>query len=418
METTFEGAPLAREDAARLWMDTRENPMIVTAVLELDGELELDELAELVERRLLGRASRFASRVATCGGLLHDRAVWASASSRGRDYVSVVRRGVGRTLEEVVAEVGRTLDPRRSAWHTWLVGDDARPAGSALVVRAHHVLADGAGLLAVLAAFSDEGPAPRSARSPLPSPSGRARVSFGRAALSTARAFGRLALPGAQPPAPLARAPGGPKRYAWTNALDVEAVRRASHALGGHVNDLVLGALAGALRRWLARRSPPPRAPLRVLVPVAMPHADGALGNHYASTFVELPVHLEDGIERVRAARAAMAEARAGVALGRTLVGAAGALGASVERAGVHALSRRVAVVASNLVGPSSRVHLGGREIRSIVYAAPAPGRVAVSVSAFGYAGGLTLTVASDVRAMPCPRELASDIERELASLV
>ena len=47
---------LSHADAARLWMSSRDNPMVVTAVLPLDGALDLATLRALLDERLAVRA--------------------------------------------------------------------------------------------------------------------------------------------------------------------------------------------------------------------------------------------------------------------------------------------------------------------------------------------------------------------------
>jgi WS/DGAT/MGAT family acyltransferase len=220
------------------------------------------------------------------------------------------------------------------------------------------------------------------------------------------------------PPA-LAGRLGTKKQLAWSAPIPLDGVRRAAHAVDARVNDVVLAAFAGALRTWLARRGSLTTGPLHALVPVTLPGDGATLGNHYVSVFVPLPVHVAFRTERLRLVAQAMREARAGsdVSLARSLVGIAGALGGRLERAGVRLLSRKASVVVSNVPGPPARLHLGGREIRSIVFASPAPGAIALSASVFSYAGELRLTIAADARLVRDAATLSHAFEEEVAAL-
>lgn len=396
------GTPLDPEDAARLWMDTPANPMIVTALLRLDGPLDFGAFTALAEARALGR-DRLRARVGPRLPLARPR--WRDDPRASiADHVDHVRLPGGsgdEALARVVSQLASTpLDRARPLWRMWLV--DEGDERSSIVVRIHHVIADGIALLGVLHGFSDEGasvttPSRGSPHGSAPRATASHRVaSFARAA--------RLAARRSDTPAALAGTPRGEKSLAWSTAFDVLAVRDAAHHAGAHVNDVVLAALAGALRVLVASGdAPPPRDAVHALVPVALPHHEGALENRYASMFVPLPIDVAGPVERVLAARASMNEARAhaGVEVGRSLVSAAFALGAHIEHVGVRLLSHKASLVASNVAGPTMPMHVGGRRITSIAFASPACGTIALSASAFSYAGELRVTIATDTAVMP-----------------
>ena len=427
--TRWLGAPLDPEDAARLWMDTPANPMIVTALLRLDGRLDFATFTELAAARALTR-DRLRARIVPLSPILRF------ARPRWRDdrhieiarHVDHVRLPPGSGEEELALAVSRIasepLDRTRPLWRMWLIDGGRGP--SSIAVRIHHVIADGVALLGILYGFSDEGagvtlparPTPTRARTP------RDR-SFSREGLAH-RASGlvrmaRLAGRPADTRAALTGRPHGEKALAWSTAFDVESVRGAAHRAGAHVNDVVLGALAGAVRMLVVTRGEhPPREQVHALVPVALPHQDGALGNRYASMFVRLPIEVADPIARVTAARAAMqaARAQAGVEVGRSLVSAAYALGAHIEHVGVRLLSHKASLVVSNVAGPTEPLHVGGRRLTSIAFASPTCGSLALSASAFSYAGALRVTIATDTAVMPDPWPFARLFEEEMRKTI
>ncbi len=405
---------LDREDAARLFMSTRANPMVVTAVLELDGRLPEVELREIVRDRLLVH-DRFHERIEV--PLLPLR------SPRWRDdvhfdldrHVSRTALGQGEELAHVVSELAsRPVDPRRPRWRLWLI--DRPDAGSALVLRVHHAIADGVALLGVLFGVSDEGDG---AWSPTVTPVSRTRALEEGDLVARARSLARTVARRADAPPALAGRLGTRKRIAWTGPIELSRVKQAAHAAGARVNDVVLAALAGALRLWLARHASLTAQPIHALVPVTLPGDGAALGNHYASVFVPLPVHVASRLERIHEVEAVMRDARAhgDLSLGRTFVGVGGALGGRLEQAGVRFFSRKASIVASNVPGPPTKLHLGGHTIESIVFASPAPGAIALSASAFSYAGALRLTISADAHLVHDARSIAHDFEVEVAAI-
>jgi diacylglycerol O-acyltransferase len=407
------GTPLDREDAARLFMGTRANPMVVTAVLELDGRLTEDELRDVIRDRLVVH-ERFRDRIDVPALPLRPPR-WREDTrfDLGR-HVSRVALAKGDDLAHLASELAsEPLDPRHPRWKLWLV--DLPDDRSALVLRIHHAIADGVALLGVLFGVSDEGAGSWTPTVTPPRPATGTRGDVAARVRSLASMLAR----GADAPRALAGRLGTRKRLAWSGPLELQRVRAAGHAVGARVNDVVLACLSGALRLWLADHGSLTAAPIHALVPVTLPGDGASLGNHYVSLFVPLPVHVASRAERVRVVSRAMEEARAhgGLSLGRALVGVAGALGGRLEHAGVRYFSRKASIVASNVPGPPTTLHLAGRAITSIVFASPAPGSVALSASVFSYAGSLRLTISADARLVPDARVIARTFEEELHAL-
>jgi diacylglycerol O-acyltransferase len=181
--------------------------------------------------------------------------------------------GDERALLEVAAAVtGEPLPRSRPLWSaTFVTGLAGGSTG--LVIVMNHVLADGIGGLAVLAQLVDEIPGlppgtPQAAGFPVPAPSARTLAAdawAGRARRLThpARSLrtiqqGLAELGGAPPPCTLPptslNRPTGPQRHLDVVAADLAAIRDLGHAHGGTVNDVILAAIAGALRALLASR--------------------------------------------------------------------------------------------------------------------------------------------------------------------
>lgn len=406
-------------DAARLRMDARGNPMVVTAALSLDAPLAFDDLVELVDAKLLAHA-RFRQRVAAPLAGVGPPA-WADDPEfdprAHLSHVAVPSPGGERELFELLGELAsQPLDPARPLWHVHLV--DGHEGGSVVVARVHHAIADGGALVRLVTSLADESPAatPRAAgRSDAPR--------SGRAGLAARAARLRDALR-REPRTSIGRASSSRKTVAFTRPLPLDALRAVGRFVGGHANDALLASIAGGVRaHLLGHGDPEPLPRLRALVPVALDagtRAGVSLGNHYASVLVALPLDVGSSRERLAATHASMSDARARASTSRAAIAALGLLGgvaAPLERGMVDVLSRRASLTFSNVVGPSAPIALANRRVRGAFVLAPAAGGIALSLTSFGYAGAVRVGLAADAHAVDDPAWLALAIEREFDAL-
>lgn len=101
------------------------------------------------------------------------------------------------------------------------------------------------------------------------------------------------------------------RRFAYRSA-DLQQVKDIKAALGLTVNDVVMAVCAGALRRYLETHDALPEDPLVSMVPVSIRTGEEAdrWTNRVSAIFAGLPTDVADPIQRVRAARAAMLDAK------------------------------------------------------------------------------------------------------------
>lgn len=405
-------------------MGVPENPMIITAVLTLAAPMSFDATLELVRDRLL-RHERFKQRVREARlGLGTPR--WEEDPRF--DVRAHVRRvqlpppGDARALESLVSELmSAPLDQTRSPWEMHLV--DGFEGGSALVVRIHHVLADGALLVRILGELSDENEnarAPTSSGKLTSAAHAQRRASFserGRRVLGGVLSAARLVLAHGEPRTALSGKLGVRKHALYSSRLSLEALKTAAHAHDATLTAAFLATIAGALRERISSQD---GLVLHALVPVALGgDPDNEASNHYASVFVPLPVGERDPLERVRKVHAALLakRQRRSVSRGMRLASAAGAATKSIERLGVALFSRKASIIASVVRGPSSTVSLAGVRVTDIVVWAPPPGSIALAVTLMSYAGRVRIGLSADARVVLQPRAILETIERGLARL-
>ena len=276
--------PLSYADYALVRFDTPENWMIITALLTFDGRLELDELSAIVERFMLPQR-RFRQRLAP-PRLPGGRPYWEDDQSfKLSRHITPIRTTLSadpRLLEDLASRLMSVgLDFYRPPWQFYLV--ERYGTGSALLMRFHHSLADGASLVKMLFSLTrpqpidifETDPVTPSVQPDMPfSPNGtepgirQVLGRLGRSGLSllvdderrqeTLRWGGDLfsavaELFTSQPDSSSALRGkiGEAKRLTWSAPVPLETLRRIGEVYYCTINDVLLSAMTGALRRYL-----------------------------------------------------------------------------------------------------------------------------------------------------------------------
>jgi diacylglycerol O-acyltransferase len=195
----------------------------------------------------------------------------------------------------------------------------------------------------------------------------------------------------------------------------VEEVRTIRHGLGGSFNDVVLAAITGAFRDLLLSRGESVDRSVRTLVPVSVRTrdasgraiGDGTLANRVSAMFADLPVGVEDPVERLAAVTAQMdhlkssheaVAAQALTSLGGFAPPAVLALGARV--AGKTA-QRNLNTVTTNVPGPQQTLYVLGRQMLKAFPYVPLGGQVRLGVAIFSYDGQVNFGVTGDYDSVP-----------------
>jgi diacylglycerol O-acyltransferase / wax synthase len=346
-----------------------------------------------------------------------------------------LRRLVGRVMSQ-------KLDRGKALWEIWMVEglDDGKWS---LVSKVHHCLVDGvsgAELLAVILDLSPEVPAPvDDGWRPAPEPSALdltrdAAIRFAtspyeqvRAATSLLRrpqrlldsakevAKGSVALSHIVRPTPPTslNGPISPhRRYEWTTARlsDVKAIR-AAH--GGTVNDIVLALVTRGFRNLLLSRGEDPDGRvIRTLVPVSVrprgadgtAAGDGTMQNKVSAMFAELPVGLDDPVERLHAIRDQLTDLKQSkqALAGEALTSASGFAPATLLTLGTRVATRaarrmgNLDTVTTNVPGPQFPLYSCGRRLLRALPYVPLAAPLRVGVAIFSYDGELTFGVTGD----------------------
>jgi WS/DGAT/MGAT family acyltransferase len=302
----------------------------------------------------------------------------------------------GSDFGAIVDQVMSTpLQHDRPMWELW-VGDRLDDGKLGIVGKAHHCMVDGLAAVEIATLLLDATPqahpvgqelwrprrrpsqmsmlaelvrggmsealglalAPtRAIRSPLESLA-RLRSEAARAS----RALGHLLEPAASSSF---NQPISPDRHLATLSRPLDDLKQISRRHGATVNDVVLAASAGALRRLSAEREEMP-CELKTMVPVNVrPRSgNGLLGNGISFVFIDLPCSEPSALRRLQAVQLRMGqrklsgEPEGGASILRAIEHTPPPIQAAVSR--MAATSRAFNLTISNIPGPSEQLYMLG----------------------------------------------------------
>ena len=209
------------------------------------------------------------------------------------------------------------------------------------------------------------------------------------------------------------------KRAAWSGAIPLADVKLIKNNLGGTVNDVLVTAVAGGLRRYLLGKGDnPDELEIRAAVPVNLrgEEDNGKLGNKFGLVFVGLPISIEEPLMRLSEVRRRMGDlkrsAEAPVTLG--ILGMMGVGTDAFREFVVNTLEPKATIVLTNVPGPPIPLYLAGEKISEMMFWVPQAGRLSVGISILSYAGNVFLGVATDAGLVPDPEVILAGIYEEL----
>lgn len=335
----------------------------------------------------------------------------------------------------------RRLDRSRPLWEMWfLPGLPEKRVG--MFVRTHHSIADGIAGVATLGTFLDVTPdaivAPVQQWTAASGPTeaelladnrrrhlrelGSALAMFAhpvntiRQVVAAWPAMRELLAEEELPATSLDRLVGPGRALALIRS-SLDRVKEVAHTYDAKVNDVLLSAIAGGLRRLLSSRGEPVEGVvLRVYVPVSLRHGQytGARGNQIAQMVVPLPIGVTDPVRRLQeiAAETARRKARSRPSLGK--MPHRGVLG----RTFLKLINRqRVNVTTADLPGPPIPLYFAGAPVLEVLPLLPLIGKVSLGVGAMSYAGQFSITAVADRDGYPDIDVFAASVRDELQAL-
>jgi WS/DGAT/MGAT family acyltransferase len=454
--------PLSAVDSAWLHMEDPTNLMMVTGVALLAGPIDYERYRGTLAARLL-TFDRFKMRVVESRAPLGGPH-WEEDPHFDLDAhihrVALPSPGDMAALQDFLSDLASTpLDFSKPLWQVHLVENVL--GGSAMVLRFHHCIGDGTAMNAVMYRLMD--PAPDTPTT-LPNASEKhadngvgaldallrpARAALGTTikvvdtvwkegaeslahpthlldltgtALATAEMLGRALLMPPDTATLFKGALGVRKRVAWSRRVPLDQVKRIGKATDAKVNDVLLAAVAGALRAYLVERGTDVAGlEIRAVVPVDLRPPERALdlGNEFGLTFLALPLGLADPLKRVAEIRHRMNEIKRSpeslVFFG--LLNIFGMTPAQVEEPVVKLFGSKATAVMTNVAGPREALYMAGSRITDMMFWVPQSGRLGMGVSILSYNGGVMLGVITDAGLVPDPQAITAGFEEEFGRI-
>ncbi|SEQ70687.1 wax ester/triacylglycerol synthase family O-acyltransferase [Microlunatus flavus] len=462
-------------EVSLLALDTAHIPEHVGTVAVLQpgpadaGGLDLDRVLALVANRV-AYTPRYRQRVVAVPGRL-AAPVWVDDDDFDLSFhvrpSALPRPGTPAQLREhVAALLSRRLDRSRPLWELYVV-EGLEGGRVALVEKVHLALVDGGDTVDLAQVLLDSEPTsdvvePATWHPALePSPTDLVVGALWESAQDPVRAVDNLrglvtgtlgvalavgevlggtigaslgtlaedALRGGRPPAgsPLAGPVSQHRRFATARLplADLQAV----HAAHGHtVNDVVLAALAGALRAWLLTRGQlRARTTLRALVPMSVLEDEGgssSLGVQVAPHLQDLPVGEANALMRLhQVAYGSKAHRSSGRAVdARTLTDIAGFAPATLHALGVRVAAETVRrphdLLITNVPGPQVPLFAGEARLEATYPVVPlGPGHL-LAIGVTSYDGDVYVGLTADRAAVADLDVLVQCLEDAVDELV
>jgi diacylglycerol O-acyltransferase / wax synthase len=389
------------------------------------------------------------------------RPVWVDDPHFVLDYhvrhTAMPQPGGAEQLRNLVGRVmSQQLDRNKPLWELW-IAEGLTDGRWVMISKTHHCMVDGVSssdLLSVLMDDTREGgaaPPDRWRPEPEPNPAQLVAESLAERAASPYEGF-RTVMAAARGPRRLARnlvqgvldvsqtrsvllpadevslnGPIGPhRRWDWARGrlADVKTIREA---FGGTVNDVVLTVITAGFRELLLGRGVEVEGrTVRTLVPVSVRKGSerGEYNNRVSAMFAELPVGIDDALERLDSVHRQMEDLKqsrqaVGAEVLTSMTGFAPALLLALGgRLAPRVPQRNLNTVTTNVPGPQHPLYLAGRRLLEVFPYVPLANRIRVGLAIYSYDGGLNFGITGDYDTAPDIGHLAQGIEEGLDELV
>lgn len=456
--------PIGPVDTIWLNMDRPNNLMVVETLMFFEDAVDWRRLQAVLRERLIRSFRVFRQRPvapAVPWGVPHWEDDPDFALERHLNRVRLAAPGDDDALRRYVeGRLCRPLDRTRPLWEATLI--EGYGSGAAMYSRFHHAMGDGIALTHVLMSLTDATEdADLAVAVPVAASGNRPGGLLGSAvravgavenlagsAMSGASAF-VTALPGwanparagevlaqawraagvanklvltRNPPTVLAGEPGVHKTVVWSHPLPLADVKQVGRLAGATVNDVLVSALAGAIRTYLVDHDGTASdlatmVPVNVRPPGRTPPGD--LGNRFALVLVKLPSGEGAPLARLAETKRRMDAIKHSpeVAMTFGVITTIGRTAKEVERVLVDFFAGKAIGVMTNVAGPTAPRYLAGTKINGVLAWAPISGRQTVGVCIFTYNGTVRVGFKVDTNTVRHPDKLVTAFEEHLDAL-
>jgi WS/DGAT/MGAT family acyltransferase len=471
---------LSSGDALFLYFEREGQPVNVASVSVFEGTIPLELCTEYIESKL-PLIPRYRQRVVFPPFNL-DLPGWEydpKFDIRNHVREITLKRGTESEFKAVAAQIlSSALNRERPLWELTLIrGLKGNRTGA--ILRMHHCLADGISGVGVLNVLMDTSPffppLPKDKPPCPPPPAGSGVSSRDGLILSSLSAIQRILSASAEVldvakhvvaavenPSPASQAPDesgeqkeartrvleevkrllpeaitladrlpfnvvcrGPQKFGWAE-IPLAEIKAVKQACGVTVNDVVLAAVTGAIRRYAElHRVRLKGRQLRIVVPVNVRGEESAsdLGNRITFLPISIPLDIADPRELIEAAHEAVEygrKARLGemVGLFGTLLGTIppalqAVLGPLVSQLPINLCN----LICTNVPGPKVPLYLCGHKLLSFYPYVPIGGEMGMNCAILTYNGTAYFGFTGDAHAIPDLAQLEKLLRLSFASL-
>ncbi|MEZ5186444.1 MAG: wax ester/triacylglycerol synthase family O-acyltransferase [Candidatus Nanopelagicales bacterium] len=431
-------------DTTFLLLERDGQPMHIGGLMVFEGPAPTyEQLCEYLDSRL-DQVPRYRQKIQSVP--LHiGQPVWVDDDNFELEFhvrhTAVPKPGKAEQLERLASRLlSQRVDLERPLWEIWLVEGLANRRW-ALINKAHHAMIDGLSGHDIMEVILDPDPDgrdnPPSSWAPEPSPGTVGLVtdamidSVRRPGEHLGRIVSRVANPRELAEHVAIRTVGsksvggrllstestlggpiGPhRRWGWVEG-DLATIKAVKNAFGGTVNDVILTAVTGGFRALLESREIDTR-PLQIqsMIPVSTrAPGDTSGGNEVSAMFAQLPIGVEDPVDRLHAMTRQMDRVkRSGAPLTvDSIIGLADfvppMLFAAAGRVAGQINLRAFDTVTTNVPGPQNPLYLLGRQLSTLIPFVPLGPGIRISTAIVSYNGTINFGVTADydtVRDLP-----------------
>jgi len=216
--------------------------------------------------------------------------------------------------------------------------------------------------------------------------------------------------------------PGQRKAVAWSHAYPLDEVRSVARRYHATLNDVLVAALAGAVRAYLAGRGDVVDQ-VTWMVPVNLEPFSADLpedlGNHFALVMLDMPLVGSSPRERILEQRHRMRRIKNSdepiltFGLQRAISLSPGRMATVLT----DFFAGKAVGILTNVPGPTRPLQLDGITVRQVIGFAPCSGDQPLTATIFTYAGTVTVGFASDADLVPDPQTLVRLVMDELETM-
>lgn len=464
---------MSNVDKAWLEMDSPANLMIINGVMLFDEVIDFEKFTSILQERLVGRFARFRQRIVEsppgAGRLYWENDPYFDIRSHIR-HIALPAPGDTKALQRLVGELmSAPLERNKPMWRFYLV--ENVEGGCAVFGRIHHCIADGIALIQVLLSLTDEtadGEAKGSSGHQAAIPVANDRDSEGESSFNPLSPVFKLANIATQTASQIAKAAisqgfqtwdnptrlielaqagglltaasaailtkllvlptdrksifkgklGALKKVVWSEPLDLDLVKRIGKGMDATVNDVLVAAVSGALRRYLqAKGDPVQSGDMRAMVPVNLrnPKEGMKLGNQFALVYLNLPVSLIRPEERLIAVKRQMDVLKSSPEpmIVYQLLNFIGMLPGAIAEQATTWFSTKASAILTNVPGPRQTIYFAGKAMKRILFWVPQSGQIGLGISVMSYAGTVSLGIVVDESLTPDPEQILEAFKAE-----